>query len=544
MLGFDDITNVKASDPGGEIVPQVSKSNGGYSLVLTFNTKSVGKGDKLPFTITFDTSTIAKKIGEIREINIPGITNPEDFSSFTVKINVPDSFGKPTYIKPDKTDNNLLFTKEQLGKSGISIAFGKEQKYSFSLKYHLRNDNIYPIRTEIALPPSTNYQEVFLTQISPQPLNVTIDDDGNWLAEYKLAPTEKKDIEVTGIAKISFVPVEESLSPDNFEKFLKEKQYWDVSRVDVQNLAQKLKTPRAIYDYVVNTLSYDFSRVTEDKPRLGGLNTLKNPTSAVCREFTDLFITVARAAGIPAREVNGFAYSENTKQRPLSLTTDILHSWPEYYDINKKTWIMVDPTWGNTTGGVDYFDVLDFDHFTFVIKGNDSSYPIPAGGYKFIDTKDKKDIKVSFTDAVPGKNTDITLVSYFPEVSIAGLPMPGKVVVKNTGTTKVSPQAFFIESKVLSPNQQVITTRGIPPFGSQTWDIKFEPVNFLTNSYLPFTIRFAPDSDIGDKTSEQKIKVAPFYLTHWGIGGITFGIFIIILFITALKIRRLRLPKR
>ncbi len=30
---------------------------------------------------------------------------------------------------------------------------------------------------------------------------------------------------------------------------------------------------------------------------------------------------------------------------------------------------MIDPTWGATTGGVDYFETLDFDHFAFVVKG-------------------------------------------------------------------------------------------------------------------------------------------------------------------------------
>src|SRR5205085_322452 len=145
--------------------------------------------------------------------------------------------------------------------------------------------------------------------------------------------------------------------------------YWQTNDPAIKALGQELKTPKDIYEYVVKTLSYDFTRVTDDKPRLGAALALKNPTSAVCREFTDLFIAIARSAGIPAREVDGFAYTENAKQRPLSLVKDILHAWPEYYDTNKKTWVMVDPTWGSTTGGIDYFQVLDLDHFAFAIKG-------------------------------------------------------------------------------------------------------------------------------------------------------------------------------
>ena len=92
-------------------------------------------------------------------------------------------------------------------------------------------------------------------------------------------------------------------------------------------------------------------------------------------EFTDLFITIARSAGIPAREVNGFAYTENPDIQPLSLVNDVLHAWPEYYDSEKGVWIPVDPTWGSTTGGVDYFSKLDLRHFTFVVHGKDSTKP-------------------------------------------------------------------------------------------------------------------------------------------------------------------------
>jgi len=82
-------------------------------------------------------------------------------------------------------------------------------------------------------------------------------------------------------------------------------------------------------------------------------------------EFTDTFITLVRALGIPAREINGYAYAQNDRLRPLGLEQDVLHSWPEYYDFASQTWQQVDPTWGNTTGGLDYFHKFDLDHFTF-----------------------------------------------------------------------------------------------------------------------------------------------------------------------------------
>jgi len=167
QLGFDQVENVKASDSDGVINPTITKNDEGYIIGIAFNKKAVGMGSKLPFSISFDTDSVARPFGKIWEINIPGIASPSEFSSFTVSVVVPKSFGQAVYIKPSQPTNNLTFTKEQLGKSGISIAFGDEQLYSYHLTYHLHNENLYPIRTEIALPPSTNYQEVYVNEINP-----------------------------------------------------------------------------------------------------------------------------------------------------------------------------------------------------------------------------------------------------------------------------------------------------------------------------------------------------------------------------------------
>jgi len=59
---------------------------------------------------------------------------------------------------------------------------------------------------------------------------------------------------------------------------------------------------------------------------------LDNTTNAVCLEYTDLFVTLARAAGIPSRSIEGFAYTKNSRLRPLSLVDDVLHAWVQYYD--------------------------------------------------------------------------------------------------------------------------------------------------------------------------------------------------------------------
>ena len=106
------------------------------------------------------------------------------------------------------------------------------------------------------------------------------------------------------------------------------------------------------------------------------------PNSSLCTEFTDLFVTLARHKNIPAREIEGFAYSNNSKIKPINQNSDVLHAWPEYYDSARQQWIQVDPTWEKTTNGIDYFNDLDLNHLTFVIHGFQSDFPLPPGSYK------------------------------------------------------------------------------------------------------------------------------------------------------------------
>lgn len=536
-LGFDEITHVKASDPGGPIIPVIRKTDTGQEIIVNFNSVVYGTQSKLPFTISFDTPNIATKNGDIWEVNIPGLASQNEFSNFTMNVVVPPSFGSPTYIKPLQQNNSLTFTKDQLGKSGISLAFGKSQIYAFHLSYHLQNTSLFPTEKEIALPPSTNYQDVSLTSLTPKPTNVRVDDDGNWIASYTLAPSQKIAVQADGNVVVNLYPKQTQISEYDLKRYTQEKPFWQQNEA-IKTLAKKLQTPEAIYDYVVENLHYDFTRVRDNQKRLGAQAVLENPSSAVCLEFSDLFVALARAAGIPAREVDGYAYTQNTKERPLSLVKDVLHTWPEYYDNEKKQWIMVDPTWGNTTGGVDYFHTFDFDHIAFSIKGESSSYPIPAGGYKLAEDGRKKDITVTFS-APPDNTLPIISASLImDDLFLSAFPISGSIVLKNTGTTLFPKQKIIIASAGLTPHTQALSVPDIPPLGTVTIPFSFTKTPFLTNTHTAITIALD-----GHQISKQ-IAVVPFSIQQLGIGGAILALFGIGLFIFARKSGRLSILRR
>ena len=543
-VGFPDIKNIRATDRLGNILAAVDKKDDEQIISVNFNDKVTGINNRLAFSISFDTPDVAHKLGKIWEVNIPGLSSQSDLTNFNVTVNVPKNFGTPSFIKPQIKNaisgNTYSFTRSDLGSSGISMTFGNEQVYKLSLIYHLYNKNLFPIRTEIALPPNTNYQEVEIDNISSPPNNVNIDRDGNWLAEYSLSPSQKKDVVVNAKIRLKLDPSIQPESETKLSQYLKTDDYWETNDKNIREKAKELKTPSEIYKFVSSYLKYDYSRVTSDKPRLGALKTFGSPSSAVCLEFTDLFIAIARAAGIPAREVDGFAYTQNSKERPLSLIKDVLHAWPQYYNREKKTWIMIDPTWANTTGGIDYFNTLDFDHIAFVIKGIDSNYPVPAGGYKISANQNVKDVEVTFADNFESESFALSITNNLPNKIIAGFPFEGSITVKNAGKIISPPQKLIVESSVLQPSIQKFTVKEIPPYGNSTIPVTYNKTPFLTNKTAAIRIVLSGSMFV------HEVRITPLFLNEWSLigGAVVFGIFIIVISAVAFIPWNLSLDRR
>ena len=54
--------------------------------------------------------------------------------------------------------------------------------------------------------------------------------------------------------------------------------------------------------------------------RVGAEAVITQEGKWTCMEFTDLFIALSRAFGIPAREVNGYAFTPDDNSKPLSIS--------------------------------------------------------------------------------------------------------------------------------------------------------------------------------------------------------------------------------
>lgn len=522
LLDTLNVRNIIARDDGGTITPKITQNDGKTEMLLTFNKQVAGLGKQTTFTLRYENLDIANRNGSIWEVNIPGITEDADLGTYNVTIQTPPTFGPISYLKPRPGDGKH-WNREQMTGGGISAAYGEIQNARLTLRYYLENPGVTPVTEVIALPPDTSYQRVSIDALNPKPTEIVKDDDGNWIARYTLLPGQNVSIEATVSVSITLSPneTENKLAETEIAKYTKALPYWEADDATIMSLAETYTTPKDIYDYVVGSLSYDYERVKATPKRKGAVEAIKTPKNAICMEFTDLFIAIARAAGIPAREAVGYAHTTNAKLRPLSLVSDVLHAWPEYYDRDQGVWIPVDPTWGNTTGGVDYFTTLDFNHIVFAIHGLTSSQPLPAGFYRE-NNKEGKDVTVEFLEQA-GPTAQVTLIPRidFPKVLTAGFTARGEVTIENTGGIEATDLNIHIETQPfpfrLTKENQVIT-----PYSKLTIPITITVPSATAKGKGSVTLT------VGDRVIKHSFDIQPIAWLYFALSGMIASIAILL----------------
>jgi hypothetical protein len=262
--------------------------------------------------------------------------------------------------------------------------------------------------------------------------------------------------------------IKNSIAKSN-QYLLAGQKYWDINAYADDPKIKALKNAPDIFNFVSNSLSYNYSRVAKNLTRLGAEKILDDPRNAVCMEFTDLFVAIAREKGIYSREIEGYGFTDDQKLRPLSLTTDILHAWPEYYNKLSNMWIPTDPTWQNTSG-IDYFSSLDLNHIVLAIHGKSSTYPYPAGTYK---SDNSKDVIVTVADKKIASHPKLEVSKSLPQTIIEGKKYKETIVFKNTGNVFLKNKTIEIDSPDISFTPQTVSIDLIAPMSEKKITVEY-----------------------------------------------------------------------
>ena len=500
------VSNLEVKDDNGKVDPQVTNQNLNTKVEMEFSHPNIGRDSVNNFHLTFNQANLFKINGNVWEVMLPVMESKEN-GSYKVIVNLPEETDKKISIakpRPDSISGRQIIWSNPSTKT-IYAVFGDSQLYQANLTYNLKNPSLVPVVVEVAFPPDTSYQKIYFQSISEKPLFFYQDEDGNLLANYFLKPKETKTVNVSEVIEVfshpreEVVPVFRQLFNQQKKYLLNSEEYWTVKDPEKLNYGN---TAADVYSYVVSHLQYAYQRVTKNSFRLGADRVLSNPNQAVCMEFTDLFIALAREKSIYSREIEGYGFSSDSRLRPLSLASDVLHAWPEYYDSKSELWKPIDPTWENTSG-IDYLSSFDLNHIVFVIHGKKPDYPLPAGMYK-IDNSQDISIKPAASYPEEKKEVIIDKINLPTEISDRG-QVSGSFVVKNTGNIYLWNIPVEIKGEKVVSDKTKINITSLASYEEKKIEIKINPLvkNKKTSARLEINV-------FQKKLLEEKIIIFPY----------------------------------
>ncbi|MEA2020686.1 MAG: transglutaminase domain-containing protein [Patescibacteria group bacterium] len=550
QVGSQNVFDVWAKDLSGNLNPQVLRDEEATVIQVPFGAPVAGRGETYQFELGYKTD-LCKRKGSIWRIDIPGVVQTESISAYSLSLNVPRELGHVAYIAPNPryqtTDNNYFrfdFEKDQLA-GGIRAGFGEFQVYSLNLKFYLENPLKQKAYLDMPLPPDIlDQQKVIYQKLSPAPKKIYVDEDGNYLARYLFEPSQQQVVDFKGLVFVypagckdifsSNLGVED-IPAELEEEYTKEEKYWEVNNAEIKDRAEKLtdedasvvQNLKSIYEYVVAHLFYSQDRLSDNFVRLGAQAALTQRENALCTEYADLFIALSRAAGIPARLVEGYAYSESKEETPR--VKDALHAWIEVFIPTTEggRWVQIDPTWGSTTGGADYFYQLDLAHVAFVRKGLSSTEPFLLADYE----KSAGDwLEVHFGEVQEIGRPDIETELEIKQKGLAGFTRSGILTVRNGGQiTAFDVIAQFeldqsdVEVYQVPEGAQftgnVVELGSIPPWSGKKIHFKIKSAPFdLVEDKLNITTTWKDFFQGNERSSEESnVCFLPFweYLLSW-----------------------------
>lgn len=528
------IANIKAIDKKGEAIVEKQDSARNTKLTVTFNSPDTEKNSKNSFDLSFTQRKLFSTSGSTWELLIPVIYDDQS-SDYTVTVILPQgdkkklSIAKPT--PSQVTDAQIVWNNPPT--KTIYALFGDSQYYSVNLSYTLKNNRLSPGYYDIAFPPDTAYQRIYVDSITPAPELAYLDTDGNYMGRYTILPQKELHVSFKGFVRVAATPSDSyrlyarEIAEKNKKELLAPKKYWIINSAP----DKKLKIPPDIYSFVTNTLTYSYDRVNNDVTRMGASAALRFPKQAICMEFSDLFIALMRQHGFKARENEGYGFSDNSSLRPVSLISDMLHSWPEYYDAHKNTWIQVDPTWQNTSG-IDYFNSLDVNHITFAIHGVDSVYPLPAGTYK---TTDTKQVVVAIADTIPSEHVSVELTDTVSQQLVGDREYKGTVELTNTGNVFITSGELTPKSDHIVFSPKHIAIAALAPYEKKVFHFTYKAPNIQKK--ISDTVTYSLNSA---KIVSKNSTIIPFhtFITQFEVAGSVSLTFIIILIVVIARSKK------
>jgi hypothetical protein len=431
------IDSISLSDSQGNQVDYSIEITNRDSIILKVKfPRRVDSSSEYTLSLSYNSYGLLVTSGKIRDVYIPSFSEDYSFETDTTsetvstELVIPQSYGRVNFTSPKvevkASDVNWLlhFEKEQLvGETGW-IQVGTEQNYSFQITQPYKKTSEVPDISntfKVLIPRNVISgpinQKVFFTKINPVANNIYLDSDGNLVAEFKVPANSSGEISIEGytvITQNNSVNLRDSGTMSQIPNEVKMNNtepadYWESNNDLILQEADQLfnqvpESDKNVYDVVSNTYKYVINRIDYSEVKRFGLNIRQGALAtlqggaAVCMEYSDLFIALMRAQGVPARAAFGYGYS--ALDEISSSDSTINHQWAEVYLPNLEQWVSVDTTWGENgqelIGG-------DLNHFYTHVASTSPETPSPVevSFYGSMDAIDEKKMFVKAISQVP-----------------------------------------------------------------------------------------------------------------------------------------------
>jgi hypothetical protein len=197
--------DLEARDINGALEFKELEEDDNKKVTVSLRGIKIGKNQVNKFTIKYKSRDLIQRNGNILNINLPKIPK-NNIQNLKINLIIPENSGKIINVSPNPTKQeiknqnyNFEFEGEAILDKAISATFGEYQLTNFNIKYDLKNESKWFQTQEIALIPDINKrQEVRIESLEPRPLELYEDEDGNYLAKYRLNPSSNLEVNLKG----------------------------------------------------------------------------------------------------------------------------------------------------------------------------------------------------------------------------------------------------------------------------------------------------------------------------------------------------------
>lgn len=320
-------------------------------VTVTLPALNNGSGSILAFNVNYRTKNYTIPYGPSYLFSFPQFDEQFELASSNVSVLLPLGFGGPHFlgVEPDEQGiessyQELVFNNPHKQIDGIAIGFGQTQTIELEIKTDLKNEGWLPGKRTFVLPPDLNNQKVSIESIDPKPSNITLDADGNVLAEYFLWPKQSKSVTAKVIIQIDFVRYgSANLGSEIAEQlaiYTKNENYWSKSEI-VKKIIQDAGAREQ--DEAISERINVLSKAVRDQYKLNqslGFESRLKPSDVEIQPgvasivYADTLTALLRADGIPARVVVGSI--------DISGFQSESHAWVEAFALDSG-WMTIDP---------------------------------------------------------------------------------------------------------------------------------------------------------------------------------------------------------